>query len=111
MLHGCAPDGLIFCYEAGRTKVKGFGELAIPQLDTQLDFFLQAANIRHPSSLIGFAINSRNLSTKEAAAEIEYIESKYQLPACDVYRDGPEKLVEASIALREKIVSNLLNTS
>jgi uncharacterized NAD-dependent epimerase/dehydratase family protein len=111
LLHGCAPDGLIFCYEAGRTKVKGFGELAISPLDTQLEFFLQAANVRHPCSMLGFAINSRNLSKTEAAAEIERIENKYQLPACDVYRDGSEKIVEAVVTLRERIVNNLLNTS
>jgi uncharacterized NAD-dependent epimerase/dehydratase family protein len=107
LLHGCAPDGLIFCYEAGRIKVKGFGEIEIPPLAVQLDLFERSANVRHPCRVIGFAVNTRNLSETEASNEIAKIESTFKLPACDVYRNGPQKLVDAASALRETILSNL----
>jgi uncharacterized NAD-dependent epimerase/dehydratase family protein len=107
LLHGCAPDGLIFCYEAGRTTVKGFGEIAIPPLEVQLDLFERSANVRHPCRSIGFAVNTRGLSEREASSEIANIERTFHLPACDVYRHGSRKLVDAAQALRETILNNL----
>jgi len=106
LLHGCAPDGLIYVYEAGRKMVKGFDDLAIPDMQAQLDFFLAAANFRHPCRLIGVAINSRTMSAEEAAAEVARAEAMFGVPACDVYRDGAEKLVQAAITLRQSILDN-----
>lgn len=100
LLHGCAPDGLVYCYEAGRKFVKGFGEILIPDLERQLDFILTAANFRHPCRLIGVAVNSRQLTTDQAVAEVERAERRFGVTACDVYRDGPNKLVQACIDLR-----------
>ncbi|TVQ01550.1 MAG: DUF1611 domain-containing protein [Planctomycetaceae bacterium] len=104
LLHGCAPDGLIFCYEAGRKVVKGFDPIPIPDLEKQLDFFLAAANFRHPCRLIGVAINSRTWTPDEAAQEVERAERRFGVPACDVYRHGPDKLVDATIRLRQQLV-------
>jgi uncharacterized NAD-dependent epimerase/dehydratase family protein len=104
LLHGCAPDGLIYCYEAGRKIVKGFDPIPIPDLGKQLDFCLTAANFRHPCRLIGVAINSRALTPDQAAAEIERAERRFGVPACDVYRNGPDKLVRATIELRRSLV-------
>lgn len=105
LLHGCAPDGLIYCYEVGRSHVKGLDNVAIPDLSRQLEFILTAANFRHPCRLIGVAINSRALSDEEAAAEVRRAEQLFGVPACDVYRDGAEKLVQAARALRQSILA------
>lgn len=105
LLHGCAPDGLIYCYEVGRSHVKGLDNVAIPDLSRQLEFILTAANFRHPCRLIGVAINSRALSDEEAAAEVRRAEQQFGVPACDVYRDGAEKLVQAARALRQSILA------
>jgi len=106
LLHGSAPDGLIYVYEAGRTMVKGFDEIAIPDMKRQLEFFLTAANFRHPCRLIGVAINSRTLSAEESAAEVRRAEEMFGVPACDVYRDGASKLVQAAIELRQSIIGD-----
>jgi uncharacterized NAD-dependent epimerase/dehydratase family protein len=104
LLHGSAPDGLIYVYEAGRDRVKGFDEIAIPDLKKQVEFFLMAANFRHPCRLIGVAVNTRNLSAEGAAREVAHAESVFGVPACDVYRDGADKLVRATIGLRQLLV-------
>ena len=104
LLHGCAPDGLIFCYEAGRTQVKGFNNLDIVDMRTQMQACEMFASLRHPCRIIGIGINTRNLSAEAAAAEVRRAEEEFGLPACDVYRDGPDKLVEAAVRLRQELI-------
>lgn len=103
LLHGCAPQGLIFCYEAGRTKIKGFDNLMIPPLEQQLEAIQQMSAFRCPANFIGVAVNTRLMTPEQAAAEIQNAEQRFQLPACDVYRDGAEKLVAAAIELKQTL--------
>lgn len=103
LLHGAAPDGLIYCYEAGRQLVKGFDDIPIPEAQRQLDFLLTAANLRHPCRLIGVAVNSKHLSAEQAIEEVAAAEARFGVPACDVYRHGAAKLVQAAIELRRQL--------
>jgi uncharacterized NAD-dependent epimerase/dehydratase family protein len=103
LLHGCAPDGLVYCYEAGRTHVKGLDHVPLPRFEDQIEILLKISNLRHPCQLIGIAVNTRTLSPAQAAVEIQQAERRFGLPACDVYRDGPEKLVQAAIQLRLQV--------
>jgi uncharacterized NAD-dependent epimerase/dehydratase family protein len=104
LLHGSAPDALVFCYEAGRKHVKGFGNIDIPPMKEQMAVFLANANVRHPCKFIGIAINSRNLTPNEALAEVERVEQTYGLPACDVYLHSADKLVDACMTARAEVV-------
>ncbi|KAA5541554.1 DUF1611 domain-containing protein [Roseiconus nitratireducens] len=105
LLHGCAPDGLLFCYEAGRTKVKGLTDSMIPDMKQQLEVCLSFANLRHPCRAIGVAVNTRQLTEDQVDKELRWAEDTFGLPACDVYRTGVDRLVEASLSLRREIVS------
>jgi uncharacterized NAD-dependent epimerase/dehydratase family protein len=105
LLHGSAPDALVFCYEAGRTQVKGLDGVDIPSMKDQMAAYLVNANLRHPCKFVGVAINTRNLDADEANAEIARIESTLGLPACDVYRTGAEKLVDACIRARSEVLA------
>jgi uncharacterized NAD-dependent epimerase/dehydratase family protein len=100
LLHGCAPDGLIMCYEAGREMVKGLHEISIPPLQTLVTAYETNAVLRNPCRVIGISVNGRNLSAEQAAAECERVSSELGLPACDVYRDGADVLADAVLALR-----------
>ena len=62
------------------------------------------ANLRYPCKFIGIAVNTRTMTPTEAEKEIAWAEEHFGLPACDVYRDGPEKLVDAAIALRSEVL-------
>lgn len=105
LLHGSAPDGLIFCYEAGRVQVKGLQGVDIASLQDQIKAFELLANLRHPCRFIGIAVNTRQLSQPEADAEIERAEAMFGLPACDVYRTNADKLVNACVKLREELLA------
>lgn len=109
LLHGCAPQGLIYCYEAGRTHVKGIDHVPIVSQDAQMQAYLIMANLRFPCKFIGIAVNSRRLGDNEARQEIERMEARYQLPTCDVYRDGAHKLVQAALRLRDEWVTDKNN--
>ena len=105
LLHGCAPQGLIFCYEVGRTCVGGLDNVPLVPLKTLIDAYEQVASLRHPCRVIGIAMNSRRVTAKEAAEERERVSHEFGLPACDVYRDGPDVLVDAVLALKKELSS------
>ncbi|MEQ9407564.1 MAG: DUF1611 domain-containing protein [Fuerstiella sp.] len=104
LLHGCAPDGLIFCYEAGREQVKGLDNVDIPRAADQMRAYEAIAGLRHPCRIIGVAVNTRNLTAEAADAEILRAEDTFGLPACDVYRTGADKLVQACLSLRAEVL-------
>jgi uncharacterized NAD-dependent epimerase/dehydratase family protein len=103
LLHGCAPQGLIFCYEAGRSSVKGLKEIPIVPMQQQIDALNAMANLRHPCQIIGMGINTRGLSLEQAEREVAEAEDRFGLPACDVYRHGAGKLADACQQLRDRL--------
>jgi uncharacterized NAD-dependent epimerase/dehydratase family protein len=102
LLHGCAPHGMILCYEAGRTMVYGMDYVPLQPLDKLLKVYETMANLVSPSKVIGIAINSRLLNADQAAAEREKARREFGLPTCDVVRDGPEELVDAILKLNSQ---------
>ena len=103
MLHGCAPQGLILCYEVGRKTVKGLNHVPIEPLGKLRDLYETIAGVRFPCRVIGVAMNSRHVDEDEAERERSRVEAELGLPVCDVYRHGADVLVEAVIALREEL--------
>ena len=100
LLHGTMPDGLLLCYEMGRKAVFGMPEVPLPPLRKVLDFYEAAANLMHPCRVIGLAVNGIKFPDAQVAAECARMEDEFQLPACDVIRHGPGKLVEAVRKMR-----------
>ena len=99
LLHGCLPHALIYCYEMGRKMVKGVDHIELPNMESQRDLYLAMANAAHPSQFIGIAINSRNVDEAAYQKEKAHIESEWNLPATDVFRESAEPLVNAARAL------------
>lgn len=105
LLHGGAPQGLLFCYEAGRTHVKGLKDIPIVPMEQQIAVVEAMANLRYPSKVIGISINTRTLSDEEALREVAAAEDRFGLPACDVYRHGATKIADACEKLRQQLLS------
>jgi uncharacterized NAD-dependent epimerase/dehydratase family protein len=103
LLHGCAPHGMIMCYEAGRTAIHGMEYVPLTPLDQLCAVYETMANLISPSKVIGVAINSRRLNKEEAAAERDRVRRELVLPACDVVRDGPDELVQAVLQLKPEL--------
>jgi uncharacterized NAD-dependent epimerase/dehydratase family protein len=100
LLHGCAPQALILCYEIGRDRVTGVESVKIPPLGDIKRIYEVMSNVHQPCKIIGIGINSRRVSKEEAAQERERAKAEFGLPACDVFRDGPDELVEAVIRFK-----------
>ncbi|WP_428388653.1 DUF1611 domain-containing protein [Mucisphaera sp.] len=95
LLHGCRPDGLILCYEAGRQTIKGLDHLTLKDLKTYRRLYEDLATELHPCTVIGVGMNSRQLNDDQVADERKRVEDELQLPVCDVVRDGPGVLVDS----------------
>ena len=103
LLHGCAPQGLIYCYEIGRESVKGLEHVPLLPHQKMMDAYVAIASLRHPTRIIGIAANGRNVCVEEGKAECERMEREFKVPVCDVYRDGAERLAQAVMKLREDL--------
>lgn len=103
LLHGAAPQGLIFCYEAGREHVKGLEQVPLLSNRRLIEAYELTASWRHPCKVIGIAINGRRLSQAEAEYERERVVAEFGLPACDVYREGAAPLADAVEQLQREL--------
>jgi uncharacterized NAD-dependent epimerase/dehydratase family protein len=103
LVHGAMPHGMILCYEAGRQTVLGMDEIPLTPLAKLRELYESLARLERPSPVIGIGLNSHRLSDRDAAAERERVRKELGLPVCDVIRNGPGALVDAVLALREKL--------
>jgi len=107
LLHGCMPHGLILVYEAGRPHVLGMDYMQLPSLKQIVAANELMASFAGGGKLIGVAMNSRLLGPDEAEAERERVRRELGVPVCDVIRHGPDDLVDAILALRQKLFPHL----
>jgi uncharacterized NAD-dependent epimerase/dehydratase family protein len=105
LLHGCAPQGLIMCYDAARLAVKGMPHVLLRPLPELIRLYESIASLRYACEVIAIAIRSQGLSSVALAHERQRIESLTGLPACDVYRDGPDVLAQAVLNFRAKRIT------
>ncbi len=102
ILQGSAPHGLILCYEVGREKVTGLDHLTIPPLAEIKKLNETMSNIWQPCEVIGISMNSRLISAEAAEQERRRVQHEFDLPVCDVFRDGPARLADAVLQLKAR---------
>lgn len=95
LLHGCMPQGLILCYEVGRERVTGVESMTIPPLLEIKRLNEMMANVMCHCEVLGIGMNSRRLAPDQVEPERARRAAEFNLPVCDVYRDGPAALADA----------------
>jgi uncharacterized NAD-dependent epimerase/dehydratase family protein len=100
LLHGCAPHGMILCYEAGRPHTHGMDHVPLTPLAALRSAYETMANLVAPSRIIGVAANTRRLSDDAASVECRRVSAELALPTCDVLRHGPGPLIDAILQMR-----------
>ncbi len=103
LLHGCSPQGLILCYEVGRTATMDYLHVPLKSLQELRHLYETIGSIRIPTKVIGIAMNSRYISAEEAEIEKQRVKQEMNLPVCDVYRDGPGELADAVLQLQKEL--------
>jgi uncharacterized NAD-dependent epimerase/dehydratase family protein len=58
----------------------------------------------HPCKVIGVAVNGYRFSDDEVADECRRVSDELGLPACDIFRHGPDRLVDAVLKLRREVL-------
>lgn len=104
LLHGCAPHGLVLCYEVGRDCVTGIPHMPIPPLAQIKRLNEMMASVMQPCEVIGIAMNSRLIDAEAAEEERERVRREFGLPVCDVFRHGPGELADAVEKLGARLV-------
>ena len=95
LLHGSAPDAMILCHHATRTGLTHHPSIVIPPLAEMVDLHERIVRPLYPSRVIGIALNTVGLDDAGARDAVERAEAETGLPATDVLRLGPDKLVDA----------------
>jgi uncharacterized NAD-dependent epimerase/dehydratase family protein len=100
LLHGCAPQALVFCLPAGREAVHRF-DVLFPPIEELVELAEQLAGYICPSRVVGLSVNTSSLNDDDARREIESLENRLQRPATDPYRFGVNPLIDALLLEKE----------
>ena len=104
MLYGFSPQALILCHQYGRAFMRGAPETPMPALSTMIDLYERICRPVFATKVIGVALNLMTVADDHTALdEVKRVEDELQLPATDVVRFGPGKLVDALLAYQKKI--------
>jgi uncharacterized NAD-dependent epimerase/dehydratase family protein len=95
LLHGCRPDELVLCHQAGAREIYDYPGVAIPPLLELIGAYESAAGWVRPARVGAIALNTRALSDDEARAEIERVGAETGLPVTDPVRFGGDLILDA----------------
>jgi uncharacterized NAD-dependent epimerase/dehydratase family protein len=99
LMHGSAPNAMVFCHQPTRRTIRHHDEVPIPPLPEMIDFHQRVMAPLFPSRVIGIALNCVDLTDEDARDAIARAEDDTGLPATDLIRFGPDKLAEAIEAI------------
>jgi uncharacterized NAD-dependent epimerase/dehydratase family protein len=100
LVHGSMPDAMIFCHKAGTTAIEGYSYCPLPSLNRMIEInedTVSWVRPQQPCKVVGLALVTNHLSEQEALDAIKQAEDETGLPATDVWRFGPGKLMDALI--------------
>jgi uncharacterized NAD-dependent epimerase/dehydratase family protein len=88
ILHGSQPDGLVLCHEAGRDRIHGFEEFAIPEPEVYADLYEAVAGPVRESAVVAGMVNTRGLGDEAAGEAVVEFGDALDVPATDPVRFG-----------------------
>lgn len=96
LIHGSSPKQLVLCHQASRGDVRGYS-VGIPVLREVVDYHQAVCAPLFPTRVTAIALNTYDLSDEAARDAIRAAEQETDLPADDVVRFGPNKLLDAIV--------------
>lgn len=98
LLHGSAPDALLLCHKAGSTAIDGYPQTPIPPLPEVVAAYEAAVGWVRPARVVAIGLNTAGLDDAAARAAVDAAAQQTGLPADDVVRFGPDRLLDAVLA-------------
>jgi len=95
LLHGSLPDALLLCHRAGAAWIEDYPETPIPPLPEVVRLYEAASAWVRPAPVVALALNTAGLDDIAARAAIAEAEAATGLPADDVVRYGPARVLDA----------------
>lgn len=87
LLHGSQAQDLVLCHEAGRARMLGFADFAVPSLGAAVALYEQMAQRTCPEArVVGISLNTASLSEPEAGRHLRRAAEETGLPCVDPLR-------------------------
>lgn len=91
ILHGSQPDVIIACHQAGRERILGNEDFALPTIEEMIAVNLHLGKLTNPAIRCGgVCLNTAHLSQDEAEALFASETARLGLPVADPLRGGAE---------------------
>ncbi|MGB6319399.1 MAG: NAD-dependent epimerase/dehydratase family protein, partial [Litorimonas sp.] len=106
LVHGSQPDAMVLCHEAGRTRMRGLPDRAVPGLTESIEAHERMAQVTRPGArVVAVSLNTSMLDEADAKAALDDASRQTGLPATDPIRFGASVLADAvlgAIRLKER---------
>jgi uncharacterized NAD-dependent epimerase/dehydratase family protein len=94
MIHGIAPQAIVLVHHASRELINNYTIPILP-LREQVELYERVAGLINPAKVVGIALNCADMDEDRARRAVEQAERETGLPATDVIKFGPDKIVAA----------------
>lgn len=101
LLHGCSPDLIVLVHRAGATHFEGYPDVALPSLPQLIEAYELVCRPLRPARVAAVALNTSQLAEGEAREAIARTEEETGLPADDLVRFGPDRVLDALLTAFE----------
>ena len=101
LLHGSQPDVIVACHQAGRERILGNEDYALPSISETISVNLRLGRLTNPAIRCGgVCLNTAHLTQAEAEALFELQSRLLCVPVADPLRGGPafDRLIENILA-------------
>ncbi|GCE13846.1 DUF1611 domain-containing protein [Tengunoibacter tsumagoiensis] len=98
LIHGSAPDAMIFCHKAGAMTIEGYPHCPLPMLNRLIAINEEAISWIRPErscKVVGITLMTSHLTEEEAYEAIRQVQNETGLPTTDVIRFGAAPLMDA----------------
>ena len=103
LLHGCAPEAMVLCHQAGRTAIEEPPYTRLPPLTHMIGAYEEAASLLRPAKVACVAVNCRGLDDEGRRRALAEIEDETGLVAGDVLAGDGARLWEAVTETLEEL--------
>lgn len=99
LVHGSAPHAFVLCHRAGSREHEGFEGHPLTPLGELVELHERVSLKARPATVAAVAVNTRDLDDDGARAAVAEAAAATGLPADDPVRFGPERLLDAVLAV------------